>query len=86
MSHGEVNDFARIRDALNDLNDADEDLSWAAFNWIFRSSELDEEGFYQTAKRAGANPSRLTDGLLISSGNARKFFYGETSKDEPLHR
>jgi hypothetical protein len=80
VSNTKQNDFAKIRKATSDLY-ANDDVAWAAFNWIFCSSELDERGFCQTAKRIGVNPTELTDKILLHSENARKFFYGT---EEPI--
>lgn len=88
-----MSDFVRLRNATAIINQGNLDKAWAALHWVFCSTDLETDGFYQTMSRLGVDAERYKRDLLDRSEISRAFYYGADSQDEkqeesdaPLHR
>lgn len=89
-----MSDFTRLRNATAIINQGNLDKAWAALHWVFCSTDLEPDGFYQTMSRFGIDAERYKRDLLDRSEIARAFYYGvddtpeenEDTTDAPFHR
>lgn len=77
-----MSDFVRLRNATAIINRGDLDKAWAALHWVFCSTDLEPDGFYQTMTRLGIDAERYKRDLLDRSEIARAFYYGTDHGDE----
>lgn len=77
-----MNDFTRLRNTISIINKGNPDKAWAALHWVFCSTDLEPDGFYQTASRFGMDAERYKRDLLDRSEIARAFYYGTESTEE----
>lgn len=72
-----MNDFQTLRNAQTIIDKGDADKAWDSLNWIFCSTDLEPDSFYQVATRQDIDPERFKTNLLERSKIARDFYYGE---------
>lgn len=81
-----MSDFQRLSNAVSIINKGNIDKAWAALNWMFCSTDLEPDGFYQTMCHLGVNAERYKNDMLHRSKIARAFLYGpghvEDDKDD----
>lgn len=71
-----MSDFTRLRNAISIIETGNLDKAWAALYWVFCTTDLEPDGFFQTVSRLGFNAERYKNDLLDRSPVARLFFYG----------
>lgn len=87
-------DLCRLSSAEAIISQGDPDSSWPVLYWIFCSTDLEPNGFHQTANRLGINAHEYKSDLLDRSQIARDFYYGvegddanqKEDPDEAVHR
>lgn len=71
-----MSDFSRLSNAISIINKGNLDKAWAALHWVFCTTDLEPDGFFQTVSRLGFNAERYKNDLLDRSKIARLFYYG----------
>lgn len=84
-----LSDFVRLRNAMAIIEQGNLDKAWDALCWVFYSTDLEPDGFYQTMARLGVDAERYKRNILDRSEVARAFYYGLDNQemfDAPFHR
>lgn len=82
-----MSDFSRLRNAISIINTGSLGKAWGALHWVFCSTDLEPDGFFQTVSRLGFNAERYKTELLDRSEVARLFFYGpDPGNDDSAER
>lgn len=77
-----MSDFARLGNAISIINKGNLDKAWAALHWVFCTTDLEPDGFFQTVSRLGFNAERYKNELLNRSKIARLFYYGPDADND----
>ncbi len=75
-------DFMRLRNAISIIDQGSMDKAWGALHWVFCSTDLEPDGFFQTVSRLGFNAERYKHDLLDRSEAARLFYYGTEADND----
>lgn len=79
-----MSDIERLTDAEVVINTDDLDRAWSALHWVFCSTDLEPDGFFQTMSRMGLYSEQFKSELLDRSRVARVFYYGSEGGPEAL--
>ncbi|OZA30911.1 MAG: hypothetical protein B7X93_01385 [Hydrogenophilales bacterium 17-61-9] len=77
-----MSDFMRLRNAISIIDQGSLDKAWGALHWVFCSTDLEPDGFFQTVSRLGFNAERYKHDLIDRSEVARLFYYGPPADND----
>lgn len=77
-----MSDFTRFRNAVSIIEKGNLDKAWAALYWVFCSTDLEPDGFFQTLTRLGRMPERVKMEMLNKYPVARLFYYGPEADND----
>jgi hypothetical protein len=81
----EKSDIERVSLAEQAISTNDIDKAWSALYWVFCSTDLEADGFYQTVTRLGINPDHLRTEMLDQYPIAREFWFGSADDRDAVH-